>query len=60
MPPARYYPALRATQPAYTGRVLRPGELPVLVDLSWRPVLIRSERQYVHPIPTTTDDALVL
>ncbi len=59
MAPA-YYPALRSAQPAYTARVLRPGELPVLLDLSWRPVLILSERQYARPIPTTHDDALVL
>ena len=58
--PLPYYPAHRATQPAYTARPLAPGELPVLVDTSWKPVLLQSIHHHAHPTPTAPDDAVII
>ena len=65
--PLPYYPAHRATQPAYTTRPLAPGELPVLVDLTWFGKTMTSENGGVipsrtahHSIPAESDDSVIL
>ncbi len=51
-----------ATVPAYTARPLLPRELPVLLDLTWSPVLQVSEHHHARPISATpaSDDAIII
>ena len=62
-----YYPARRATQPAYTARPLAPNELPVLVDTNWLGKTMAStnggivpSRTAHHATPAAPDDAVIL
>jgi len=65
--PLPYYPAHRATQPAYTARSLAPNELPVLVDMNWLGKTMTSENGGIVPsrtahlfIPAESDDSVIL